>query len=194
MHRTLRVLLLLLVTALATSPAMAEVRRCVNPGGAVVFTDHECSDIGAQEQAARPASAAGSSSRAAYRGCARTVHDLMYEMTSAFDSHDANRLAGVYHWTGMSGSSAYSILDRLDAMVQRPLVDLVPVMPTSPASEGAADVGESAPSADGEYYPQTSVRTTPVALRVEQTQANGITPSRTVFGLRKHLGCWWVQL
>ena len=79
-------------------------------------------------------------------------------------------------------------------MVQRPLVDLVPVMPTSPASEGVADVGESAPSADGEYYPQTSVRTTPVALRVEQTQANGITPSRTVFGLRKHLGCWWVQL
>jgi hypothetical protein len=193
MHRTLRVLLLLLVAALASPSAIAQVRRCVSPGGAVVFTDHECSEIGAQEQAARPASPAASS-RTAYRGCARTVHDLMYEMTSAFDAHDANRLAGVYHWAGMSGSSAYSILDRLDAMVQRPLVDLVPVMPASPASEGAADVGQTAATVDGEYYPQTSVRSTPVALRVEQTQANGITPSRTVFGLRKHLGCWWVQL
>jgi hypothetical protein len=193
MHRTLRVLLLLLVAALASSPAMAQVRRCVNPSGAVVFTDHECSDIGAQEQAARPPSPSGGS-RAAYRGCARTVHDLMYEMTSAFDSHDANRLAGVYHWTGMSGNSAYSILDRLDAMVQRPLVDLVPVMPAAPVGEGSADVGDVATSVDGEYYPQNSVRQAPVALRVEQTQANGITPSRTVFGLRKHLGCWWVQL
>lgn len=190
---TLRVLLLLLAAMLASSPAMAQVRRCVNPSGAVVFTDHECSDIGAQEQAARPTSPA-SGSRAAYRGCARTVHDLMYEMTSAFDAHDANRLAGVYHWTGMSGSSAYSILDRLDAMVQRPLVDLVPVMPASPANEGAADMGQAAASVDGDYYPQTSVRKAPVALRVEQTQGNGITPSRTVFGLRKHLGCWWVQL
>lgn len=193
MHRTLRVLLLLLAAALASSPAMAQVRRCVNPSGAVVFTDHECSDIGAQEQAARPASPAGSN-RVAYRGCARTVHDLMYEMTSAFDSHDANRLAGVYHWTGMSGNSAYSILDRLDAMVQRPLVDLIPVMPAAPVGEGGADVGDGATSVDGEYYPQSSVRKAPVALRVEQTQANGITPSRTVFGLRKHLGCWWVQL
>ena len=114
MHRTLRVLLLLLVAALASPSAIAQVRRCVSPGGAVVFTDHECSEIGAQEQAARPASPAASS-RTAYRGCARTVHDLMYEMTSAFDAHDANRLAGVYHWAGMSGSSAYSILDRLDA-------------------------------------------------------------------------------
>lgn len=193
MHRTLRVLLLLLAAALASSPVMAQVRRCVNPSGAVVFTDHECSDIGAQEQAARPASPAGSS-RAAYRGCARTVHDLMYEMTSAFDSHDANRLAGIYHWTGMSGNSAYSILDRLDAMVQRPLVDLIPVMPAAPVGEGGADVGDGATSVDGEYYPQSSIRKAPVALRVEQTQANGITPSRTVFGLRKHLGCWWVQL
>ena len=29
---------------------------------------------------------------------------------------------------------------------------------------------------------------------LEQTLGNGSTPSRTVFGLRKHLGCWWVRL
>jgi hypothetical protein len=46
----------------------------------------------------------------------------------------------------------------------------------------------------GDYYPQTTVRTPPVALRVEQTLANGSTPSHTVFGLRRHFDCWWVSL
>jgi hypothetical protein len=32
-----------------------------------------------------------------------------------------------------------------------------------------------------------------VALRVEQTLANGSTPSRTVFGLRKYFGCWGIK-
>ena len=33
-----------------------------------------------------------------------------------------------------------------------------------------------------------------IGLRVEQTLRNGSTPSRTVFGLRRHLDCWWVRL
>jgi len=32
-----------------------------------------------------------------------------------------------------------------------------------------------------------------VALRVEQTLANGSTPSRSVFGLHRHFGCWWIR-
>jgi hypothetical protein len=30
-------------------------------------------------------------------------------------------------------------------------------------------------------------------LRVEQTLANGATPSRTVFGLTHYFGCWWIR-
>jgi len=45
------------------------------------------------------------------------------------------------------------------------------------------------------YYPTTiPARQPPVALRVEQTLANGSTPSRTVFGLRRHFDCWWITL
>jgi len=33
-----------------------------------------------------------------------------------------------------------------------------------------------------------------IGLRVEQTLANGSTPSRTNFGLRQRMGCWWVRL
>ena len=47
---------------------------------------------------------------------------------------------------------------------------------------------------DGEYYPQDAVRRAPTGLRVEQTLGKTATPSRTIMGLRRHLGCWWVTL
>ena len=33
-----------------------------------------------------------------------------------------------------------------------------------------------------------------IGLRVEQVLKDGHTPSRTVFGVRKRLGCWWIRL
>ena len=120
--------------------------------------------------------------RQAYRGgCARNLQDLVFEITTAIDSRDANRLASVYHWTGMSSGQAYAVLARLDGVVKRPLVDIAPVMPAS--AEGV----------DGDLYPQTTVRRAPVGLRIEQTLANGSTPSHTVFGLHRHLDCWWIK-
>jgi len=48
---------------------------------------------------------------------------------------------------------------------------------------------------DPQDYPgATVVRRRPVALRVEQTLSNGTTPSRTMFGLRRYMGCWWIVL
>ena len=113
--------------------------------------------------------------------CPRNVQDLIYEVTSAIDRRDANRLAALYHWPGMSSEQGYRIMERLSVIVERPLVDVSAVMPTSP--EGV----------DGEYYPQTTVRQVPVGLRVEQTLANGSTPSRTFFGLHRHLDCLWIS-
>jgi hypothetical protein len=49
------------------------------------------------------------------------------------------------------------------------------------------------PPVDPELYPQTAIRRNPVALRIEQTLANGATPSRTVFGLTHYFGCWWIR-
>jgi len=158
--------------------ALAQVRRCETPDGAVVFTDRRCTDLGAVERAAptRPAMVAR------YRGgCARSFDDLVFELESAINARDANRLASVYHWAGMGTRHAYATLGRLDAVVQRPLVDIVPVMPAGPGG------------VDGNLYPQTTVRRAPVALRIEQTLQNGTTPSRTVFGLQRHLGCWWIR-
>ncbi|UNK50846.1 hypothetical protein MNR01_07555 [Lysobacter sp. S4-A87] len=184
----------LLVTVLlamaGTQPVAAQVHRCTMPDGVDVYTDRACPDVGAVEQA--PKAAPPAVARARTGGCARNLRDLVHEINGAFDARDANRLAGVYHWAGMSGSNAYDVLARLDALVQLPLVGIVPVMPAESGDEAAAM--EAAPLFEEDpVIAPPRPRRPPVALRVEQTQANGITPARTVFGLQKHFGCWWIK-
>ncbi len=172
---------LLLLLASAGVPAQAQVRHCTAADGTQVFTDRRCQDVGAVENV--PRASATAAATGIYRNmCPRSLQDLVYELTTAIDSRDVNRLAGVYDWAGMSTGNGYRVMSRLDAIAQRPLVDVVPI------SAASAD-GE-----DGDYYPQTTVRRAPVGLRIEQTLANGSTPSRTVLGLRRYLGCWWVRL
>lgn len=177
-------LLLLAVLALGALPVKAQVRRCTASDGSTIFTDRRCQDLGAAERLARDAAP-----RIAplYRNaCSRTLQDLVYELTASIDGRDVNRLAALYQWTGMSTTGGYAIMDRLQRIVERPLVDVSPIY-----AGGSADP-HAGP--DGDYYPQVSIRRAPVALRIEQTLANGSTPSHTVLGLRRHLGCWWVRL
>lgn len=162
----------------------AQVHRCTLPDGTALYTDRACTTVGAADRV--PRAGLGAGVRAARGGCARNLQDLTYEMTTAIDANDVNRLAGVYDWVGASSSSAAILMDRLDLVARRALVDIVPVTASAPAADS------DDPMAD--LYPQTTVRRPPVALRVEQTLANGSTPSRTVFGLRRYLGCWWITL
>jgi hypothetical protein len=175
------VALAFVVGLMLSGGAPAQVHRCTTADGRVTYTDKRCGDIGAQQAPPRPSApgAVARSVRAAH--CPRTVQDLIFEVTSAIDHRDANALAALYHWPGMSSDQGYRIVERLAAIAERPLVDVSPVMP--PAPEGV----------DGELYPQTTVRQAPIGLRVEQTLANGSTPSRTQFGLRRHLDCLWIS-
>lgn len=180
--------LALLVLAGASGTVAAQVRHCVTPDGQHVFTDRDCATVGGVEQAqARPVASAAPSRRA---GCARNVDDLVFEMTGAFQARDANRLAGVYHWTGMGGSAAYDVMARLDDLVQRPLLDIVRVLPEESV---AVALPEPTIVAAFDAPPPRPAALAPVALRVEQTLANGVTPARTVFGLQRHFGCWWIK-
>lgn len=190
------------------APAAAQVKRCERADGTTAFTDRRCTEIDAVEREPRRDRPG---SRRIYRGgCARNVQDLLFEMTTAIDAGDANRLASVYHWAGMSSRTATPVMNRLDVLVQRPLVDIVPVLPAAPrpaefsswsasASNfgGGGDIasGPASPTA-GYQYPST-VASTPdraaVALRVVQTLDNGSTPSETVFDLHRHFGCVWIK-
>lgn len=183
LRHPLPVAMLLLAASAWPQSLPAQVRRCTAVDGSAIFTDRTCADIGAVERLPRTPGAAGGL-RLYRRGCARNLQDLVYEMTTAIDAHDANRLAGVYHWVGVSSSGAYALMKRLDAIVRRPLVDIVPVAARSATSED-----------EEAYYPSTIPRRQPpVALRVEQTLGNASTPSQTVFGLQRHFDCWWIRL
>ncbi|MBC7989022.1 MAG: hypothetical protein H7Y19_05500 [Luteimonas sp.] len=191
------VLLASLGTLLLLQPnaAQAQVRRCSGPDGTLVFTDRKCEDVGATERV--PRDALPGAGRMYRGGCSRNLQDLIYEMTAAIDSRDVNRLASLYHWVGMSSRGSYGVMGRLDGIAQRPLVDIVALQPIRRIVVQNDDGTRSSvdpTGVDPTYYPQASANRTPVALRVEQTLANGSTPSRTVFGLRRHLGCWWVTL
>jgi hypothetical protein len=162
------------LACIGASDAAAQVRHCVTPEGGAIYTDRQCEALGATEEPVKH----GRASPAVQRGgCTRSLRDLMFEVGAAIDANDPNRLAGLYHWAGMSTRQAYAVVGRLDAIVQRPLVDVVPLMPGT----------------SGDGYLHTTTQREPVGLRIEQTLANGVTPSRTVFGLQRHYGCWWIR-
>ena len=181
------------------------LNRCAGPGGNTIYTDRPCETIGATERLPRSAIATAYGLRRG--GCARNLQDLIYEMTAAIDNHDVNRLGAVYHWVGQSPESGYRILDRLQAIVDRPLVDIVPlrgaaspiaaVTDTLPAAPSiAAPAALDTPGAETAQtpVPRPAVRRVPVGLRLEQSLGKSATPSRTVVGLRRHLDCWWITL
>lgn len=184
-RRTLTVLVIFGLAAWAWSPiATARVHRCVKPNLEVVFTDRPCAAFGAVERRVQGRDAGNSGNRRIrHRGCARTVPDLLFEVRQAIRGRDVNRLAGVYHWRGMSTGAATRVMQRLSALVRRPLVGVVAVM-------SQPDLQDPMQGRD----PAVEVPPPrPVALRIEQTLANGITPSRTVFGLKKYFGCVWIS-
>lgn len=209
-----RLVLLLTLAAAASAPIAAPAqdaapRRCVGPGGNTIYTDRPCESIGAVARVPRGAAPAarGVGGRG---GCARTLQELVYAITNAIDTRDANRLGEVYHWIGHDQTSGYRVLERLQAIVDRPLVDIVPLRAAPASADNAAPSAASATAADMpaasaapaapeaatgtlDPTPRTARPRAPVALRLEQTLANGSTPSRTVFSLRRHLDCWWIS-
>lgn len=175
-----------------SAPADAQVRQCIVGDGSLVYTDRKCEDIGGRERPATSATAGIGGARLYRGGCARSVQDLAYSLGGAIQSGDANQIAGMYDWAGMSTSSAYRLMARLEAIARRPLVDVQPMY-----AGGANEYGDDVIEFDaetGEVVAQPARKPRLVGLRVEQTLDGSGTPSRTVFGLRQHLGCWWVRL
>ncbi len=168
----------------------AQVRQCIATDGTLVYTDRQCADLDATDHVAPPGAGPGVGARL-HRGCARSVQDLAYALSSAVHAGDVNQLAAVYDWVGMSTSNGYRLMTRLAAIAKRPLVDVQPMY--SGGADPYADVVEFDPET-GQVISPPPRRPRLIGLRLQQTLANGRTPSRTVFGLRRHLGCWWVRL
>jgi hypothetical protein len=196
-------LLMIAVTAALAAPvwvrpALAQaVHRCTDASGASVFTDRRCEDVGAASRVIRPRiNAQGQPAAPLHLGCPRRLSDLVQQITGAIDANDANRLASLYQWNGISDASANRLLDQMETIVRRPLVDIAPIFPAvDPAPVLDADGQVLDANADG-FYPQATPqqKRRPVGLRLQQTLSNTSTPSSTVLGIRRSYDCFWITL
>lgn len=203
----MRAALLLLVLIPLTPAHAQQVNRCTDARGETVYSDRRCEDIGAVARIPQGLRDAGSSGLY-HDTCARRLSELVGQINSAVEARDVNRLSSVYLWNGLSNAAAARVLDRLEAIVQRPLVDIAPVYPPEPAYEPApplpftytdgtpvdpalqTETEVSAPASEPAPY----TRRRPIGLRLEQTLGNGSTPSRTVLSLHRQYNCFWISL
>lgn len=195
---------------LPAPPAPAQtspLNRCVDADGDTVYTDRRCEEVGAQSRSIRSPTGATLSTRR--MACARTLRDLVHEISAAIDQRDANRLGAVYHWVGHDDASGAKVYDRLQAIVDRPLVDVAPLRASAPVAPPSTDVplptdapvpppeAPVAMPAEGQgtaAMPPRPVRRAPYGLRLQQVSRNGSTPSRTDLRLQRHFDCWWITL
>ena len=199
-RHALPLLLILPLLAALPSPAVAQstqINRCTDASGATVFTDRSCQALGARPLAAPATAVRGNSGQLGPRdGCARRLSELTGQIQAAVSSKDVNRLSSIYLWGQLSSANANRILGQLESVVQRPLIDIVPIYPDSSLShldDDALAARVPLPE-DPHVHAQVSSRPRPVGLRLEQTLANGSTPSRTVFNLRRQYNCFWITL
>lgn len=193
-HPALPACLAVLFASIAPNDAVAQVRRCALADGGTVYTDRRCEDLGASERAPSAGAAGTSVARLGRATCARNVQDLAYGLGNAIQSGDANQIAGMYDWAGMSTRAGYRVMERLAAIARRPLVDVQPLYAGGADGYGYGYDLVEFDIVSGKAVSRPVRPPRLVGLRVEQTLANGSTPSRTLFGLRRHLGCWWVRL
>ena len=184
----LLVLCALIGAGLPSDAAAQKIRRCTAADGSTVVTDKPCGAISAAERLPPRVNGGAPLSGGMRSNCARNLDDLSYMVSSAIDLRDANRLAGVYHWVGMDGSNAYRVFARLEAIVNRPLVDIGPY--------GGGIDGEPTwrEDAEGNLVPVYPKARAPTGLRILQSMGrNGATSTSTVFGLRRHMDCLWIS-
>jgi hypothetical protein len=151
------------------------------------------------------------------RTCARNQGALLEGVRAALESHDANRLADYYHWTGMGSAEGYRLMDRLDAFSARPVVDVQLVrnalpadqvdlfenrfdpLPPPPGLDDPAAIDPASAGADASTdtdAPAPTPRRRPLAsmLRVDQMRSdNDVASTVTYFHLLTNAGCWWMR-
>lgn len=173
-----------------------QVRRCITADGQQVYTDRQCVDIGATERTAAPTLPSGASiaTRRQRWTCAGDVEELVYQLNNALLAADVNQVASVYHWTGMSTRNAYAVMDRLWALTRRQTVDVSTLYSNPPDPYWQGGVIEV--PLHGEHdFPELPPPPQPrlLGIQVLQTAPRGGGTVRTVFGLARHYGCWWIR-
>jgi hypothetical protein len=202
--------------ATAPPPMYAEpsdddgIRQCLSPEGVPIFTDRRCADLGAMPHTAPPAPMGEATNLPLrVRTCARNQAMLLDGVRAALESHDANRLADYYHWSGMDSKSGYALMDRLNTFSSRQVVDVRLVRNAAPEQEPdlfedrfdplpppLPEASEGATPEDATEAASVPRPRRPLAslLRVDQMRGeNDAAANVTYFHLLTNAGCWWMR-
>ena len=187
------------------------LHRCIDASGVALFTDRPCDEMKATEAPAPSAGPAPAPVIVRTRSCARNKDDLLLGVRDALESHDPNRLAEYYHWSGMGNSEGYRLMQRLGTFSERPFLDAQLVSSTDPYSSMTTTSSPEPPvNASHEAYADdahvTGAQAGPLGpapqpqapsanlLRVDQMRGEQDFESQvTFFRLRSNAGCWWLQ-
>ncbi|GAB3059060.1 DUF4124 domain-containing protein [Stenotrophomonas tumulicola] len=191
MNSTLALLLSLLLAGVSP-PVQAQAQRlnrCSDATGQSVYTDRPCETVGARSR--MPAASAMPGGNTLDRDqlgarCPRRLSELVGALRGAVAANDVNRLSSLYLWSAVSDAGAQRVLGQLESIARRPLVDIVPVYP--------AHDDDAMPPPATEEAAAPPVHQNPIALRLEQVLPGTATPSRSVLGLRRQYGCFWITL
>ena len=194
-----RIPLLFLLLVGSTTSAQ-DMRRCQGTDGSVVYTDRLCESEQSEKPAASTVTAVAPQTLRSGRtgmppppACSKSPGELLYSVRSAIDMKDVNQLVKSYHWVGVSQEQSESLLGRLDAMADRPLLDVQLLYPELD-TQTLPDSSESELYDAGDYSTREPTRTLPHALKVMQYRSNTATETvSTVFRLQRHYECWWIR-
>lgn len=181
-------LALLLLSALVGTADAQQIRRCTAANGSVVMTDKPCAAIGAVDRVPRQAGVIANA-HPHRGGCMRDIDALSFEIATAVDLKDANRLAGVYHWVGANTRDAYAVMERLQSIIDRPLLDIGPEVGPPIDTEPNWHEDEN-----GHLVPIHPKPRAPHGIRIVQSLGKGGQSTSQTFGLRRHMGCLWISL
>ena len=97
----------------AAPPQSAEIHHCIAADGDLLYTDKACAALGARDLADDDGSGRGPFMPAYRSGCIRSLREFAYELSSAIEVGDVNRLAALYRWNGTSTRAGYEVMNRL---------------------------------------------------------------------------------
>lgn len=174
--------------ALSAHAQSQRLNRCSDASGQSVYTDRPCETVGARArlpEVTAPAQGNTQDRNALGASCPRRLSELVGALRGAVAANDVNRLSTLYLWGSVSDAGAQRILGQLESIARRPLVDIVPVYP---------EVADAEPLVGEDGVPVQRERPNPIALRLEQVLPGSATPARSVVGLRRQYGCFWITL
>jgi hypothetical protein len=201
---TLATLLLCSAPVAAPLHATSEILRCESSDGTLVYTDKACSAFGAKAapmpgtlltriyhdearfggdvdvsmQAPAPVGRRDPS-----KGCARTPTQLAMDLRGSLALGDVNRVAESYHWVGMSSRQGERTLDRLQALVGKPVLDSH-YFDAQIAMTGESEGAQLAASGDGGIGGDAGM--------LQLVLADDDDRSAIDFDVHKYAGCYFV--